>query len=1280
MAEVGSPRSCASSVEDDSDAVNTDSARVYFGPLQSPEKKFAPHAKLRTPLRRSARFSHIPVKSLLLCGSSDEEDLHPDEGKRSPEVSDPDESMFYTDSAHIEPVTTPSEPHQVTTTEDSVAEPARRSAVLSDIGGVDPCSAERPRDGQEIVDEGGQSGLMSREGTPMHDDAPPDEYAVLEPSSLLASKILRAHDNPSPPPNLPDIGHYRSISPDSHIPVTYDNASQQDLINFNSFSFTSTSPHPITARADTEYHPTLTTVDDLLALSPVPNPDTTDVNRETTASVDEEDQVLVELSRDDSEPVPYLHDAVPIPEAVPDPVTPVRRSSQRQRSRSPLVPQEASLQDKQGSESNLKTPGLLVRKGKNREATREEGSSKTRESTVVANAQDLQIILLQTLISTDTKSIEKTREGVTMDNSIAKVDEDGPTFKIEQKRQGTQASFERELGSLSPTSAGLLMQLLPTASRSSDGDSTSSVAVEPIYTLSPPSSSCLPISLPSQSPRSPSPTRVSDTKGGPVTPSSPTFRTPARRIPIAQAIAQGMLSAQKHGSSSSTLFSKTTAGTGFPASPVFKRTALDDPARSPAKRIPVSEAMAMATPAKGKVPTRLGSPMRAFSRERSRSVEPKPPVIQKQRASSAEPTRPILALKVGRDGFFAKPRSSASDSDASTSTPTGNSSRPERARVILPFPIVAAPLLQPTIPEVEENDAESPVPPVGTSRLPLPSPSKSSPTKPSSSLRQPSASSRIPRIGAKPYARPKTQDTDAEKDTKLIVSARRAAGASTSTNAVAATRTAQPLRVMRLARGNGKSAEDYPSKHLASPSSKVSDPTNDKPDSTISAATSLKRKRDCERSKASPPGMPIVMMRKVMSGMFSHTSKSAPILAVTIPPNEQAQAEPSTIKGQGPIKMRRVVDWKKPRQFFWETAQKQPVEEENTLQQSFPDKQDNVPILHQSPRSPPHRSPTPIAGPSCESSLYTTSRESKVTSAEPPSPPQVEPSTTSDTRRSARSRRRVGRSSDVFGAIAATTVQPLQPRRKRPVVIEPSVFSGMSALALKALTTSNTTKNQQQMVALQTEVIRKEGLRPESPTTKVRTILDRQKEMKVQERKERAERRARRSAGEGTSEPDGSSDVGDFSILSVDVDGVPLRHRRGPGDEEDYETPDRYERPAKRGRTEADEAVKDERRVRWDRGLATMVYLDDSPLNPRKPPKGEPVMKGCLAHTAKAVRLDTLGNVVNADVPLTDLVHENVVVKKFVYDDDPAEDDPPQTPPPAPAAKVTRNKSKKSKS
>ncbi|KAI0336463.1 hypothetical protein GY45DRAFT_1342025 [Cubamyces sp. BRFM 1775] len=244
----------------------------------------------------------------------------------------------------------------------------------------------------------------------------------------------------------------------------------------------------------------------------------------------------------------------------------------------------------------------------------------------------------------------------------------------------------------------------------------------------------------------------------------------------------------------------------------------------------------------------------------------------------------------------------------------------------------------------------------------------------------------------------------------------------------------------------------------------------------------------------------------------------------------------------------------------------------------------------------------------------------------------------------------------------------------------------MSALALKTLTTANTLKNQQQVAVLKTEVVRKEGPRPDSPTTKVRTALDRQREERVQQRKERAERRARRSAeddaGEGLGV--GENDAGDASFMSVDrdQDEVPVRHRRGPGDEEDYETPPRPERPAKRARfegvdTDAEKEKEKEamdKRVKWDKGLHTTVYLDDSPPKPKRTHQAVPTQKSCLAAAAKALRLDTLGNVLNAELPVGGLVRENVVVKKFVFDDDAV----PEVASPAPA-KSTRSKSKKAR-
>jgi hypothetical protein len=244
----------------------------------------------------------------------------------------------------------------------------------------------------------------------------------------------------------------------------------------------------------------------------------------------------------------------------------------------------------------------------------------------------------------------------------------------------------------------------------------------------------------------------------------------------------------------------------------------------------------------------------------------------------------------------------------------------------------------------------------------------------------------------------------------------------------------------------------------------------------------------------------------------------------------------------------------------------------------------------------------------------------------------------------------------------------------------------MSALALKALTTTNTTKNQQNLVAiLETEVVRKPGNRPGSPTIKLKTIEEKRKLEQGQGRRERAERRARRSS----EILEDSSLTSDDEEMPLGPDGKPIRHRRGPGDEEDYESPEKIERREKRARIhETGEPAEEEvggKNVRWDRGLFTTIYYDDLPLQSRardKPQVPTTNTRGALAGSAKvtahifrvrgiladvtikALHLDSLGNLVDATSPLKDLVQENVVIKKYVYDDDAeaAEIDEPKPP------------------
>jgi len=245
---------------------------------------------------------------------------------------------------------------------------------------------------------------------------------------------------------------------------------------------------------------------------------------------------------------------------------------------------------------------------------------------------------------------------------------------------------------------------------------------------------------------------------------------------------------------------------------------------------------------------------------------------------------------------------------------------------------------------------------------------------------------------------------------------------------------------------------------------------------------------------------------------------------------------------------------------------------------------------------------------------------------------------------------------------------------------------GMSAVALQALTTSNTTKNQEIFAKLEREVIRKEGTRPESPAIKVRTISQKQREMRDRQRLERAERRARRSEdGPGLSDCEGASELGNQSILEFDGehdenDGVVwTKHRRGPGEVEDYETPVRSDQLVKRllfGEDPQQEEERERKRVKWQHGLSTEIYLDEIHPRPNSWTKDFVIEKSCLAPTSKNLRLDTLGNVMDVEQhPLTDLHPENIVVKKFVYDNDIEVVMKEAIPP-----KITRSKSKKMKS
>ncbi|KAF8582665.1 hypothetical protein K439DRAFT_137465 [Ramaria rubella] len=166
---------------------------------------------------------------------------------------------------------------------------------------------------------------------------------------------------------------------------------------------------------------------------------------------------------------------------------------------------------------------------------------------------------------------------------------------------------------------------------------------------------------------------------------------------------------------------------------------------------------------------------------------------------------------------------------------------------------------------------------------------------------------------------------------------------------------------------------------------------------------------------------------------------------------------------------------------------------------------------------------------------------------------------------------------------------------------------------LQAITQANTVRNQVYFADLQRKVVRRYGPRPASPTTKVRTIIEKSKEERSKEREARARRRRRDEGSNMTASSDGDYIDAPSSPTSeglVSRSGPVIKHIRGPGDEEDYETP---ERPLKPSRIDPNKLAKN---VKWDRGLAIKISEWATEQKEDEMREGErvaAVRKGCLA-------------------------------------------------------------------
>ncbi|KAF7294951.1 C3H1-type domain-containing protein [Mycena indigotica] len=936
-----------------------------------------------------------------------------------------------------------------------------------------------------------------------------------EPSSVLASRVARAHDNPSPPPQEADS---RPPTPQNQDPIPFPLA-----IHNPATVAAPASPFPPILDVPTA---NLISFDSSLTeVLPTPQP-----SLSNAPSIDEllgawspsgQQQRTTESSTPETEELQIVADSL-IPPSDSDadsgaPVTPLRRSTRPRRStpHAHLVP--LPLSDDESTPT--KTSPRTRRKGKEKDV----------ENAALANAM---------------------------------LPEDDLPKRNKTPKKPSTVFGHRQLGSLSPGSANVLSQL-----------SGPTPFAEPDETQRPFSFS---VFAAESTPQPSSPMRASPPRNS--RPNSPlrlqfqtqstenVLQSPARRIPVEEAVASGQISPQR---GAQLLSGVTNVGSSSKV-PVFHIPPQD----SPPRRIQLIPP----TPSQGKWQgMRFGSPTRSKSPERAPSVEARPPW-----------------------------NGSTSGAPRGASTSRTNSS-PTKDK--LPFPIRS------TVSESSSNANSGPStePPPTTIKIPR------------STLKQPT--SRIPRIGQKPYARP-----------NINVSAATKLGPEQATSKVG-----KVIRVVNTT--SSQSAEAGPS--------------------------NLKRKR--------PP---------------SPQNKTRPTTSRQIPPqnvvpNAQAASAstsiPSPVK-RVPVTKPRVVELHRP--VGIEAQSKAESSSDGLIKPATPTLKFQAVDLHASSIASSCRDNSPELvtelTPQLSREIPQLVHNISIPEVAIPPPPSPSPSPTppidipppeETLRRTTRVRRSLFPTTD--------PPQPV-PTRRKAAPIFPSLlsgpFAGMSAVALKTLTSSNTTKNQRYLAAkLETQVIKKDGDRPESPGMKVKTVAQRE----ADERNAKREQRAARRAGQGD-DMTGSDDKMD---VDSDLDSSPLRHQRGPGDEEDYETPRPTGKRLWSGGSSEDEVMEEKKkRVKWDRGLSTSVFLDELEPQPRKRPKEEVTLKGCLAPTAKvpnrgihlllcltssqALRLDSMGNHPKAESPLQELVEENIVIKKFVYDND-----EPEPPPVVPVK--TRSKSKK---
>jgi hypothetical protein len=577
-------------------------------------------------------------------------------------------------------------------------------------------------------------GLMMRDGhTPFPDiSAPPSPFRPINLRERLgqSSPTERAL-SPEPP--------QRQASCDQNSPPqdSAGNISQPDLISFESCS-TLVKTVESSAEGPPRGSPIQTlssSVDDLLSQSPehpsvIPTPPRVDGLEQSNSSdsLNKLPQGRAQAGVESRPPHPSFLSPLVATSAAPD-VT-------KEHARSP-VRRSARL-------SGTPRPNQTTHAQQHSETPKFQGKSKV---TILAPEGEIPLM----------------RDEQTVDHGDADLYPDIHRLVEEKERRRSRrrglngkhdtTNLQRELGSLSPQSADVLTRLLPSERSTPFTEGQDSVPQHelPFVSLDPPLLTPQRPKSNYQQPNSPlatvqRPLVVAPTPirlNGSLLGSSSHLkfsltiddasRTPARRVPIQDAFVQGSASSQN----TMLLSAKRDASTRLVGmrGPVFSRPALDDPSRSPAKRIPIPD---FNSPVRS--PTRP-----AAARARSVSAEPRPMVFQPLRSHSVDPS-PRAADSKGKEPMFPK-----------------LFSKP-RSGVKLPFPLVAGQKAGTDLPHSIPEEAEGSEA-VGEDLIANWSASSSSPSK--SSLKQPSIGSRIPRIGAKPYARLQPQKPFSSAATKL---------------------------------------------------------------------------------------------------------------------------------------------------------------------------------------------------------------------------------------------------------------------------------------------------------------------------------------------------------------------------------------------------------------------------------------------------------------------------------------------------------------------------------